>query len=107
MLNLGIKNLKCIHPRLLKNFTAIARIYVGMKILTFITKALAVGVNNNRERDVMFLELVANGDIAIRRCIKIPRHCMSTREMPIRHGAQIECHIKSSTIIISGSAYFR
>ena len=106
MLNLGIKNLKRIHTRLLKNFTPIARIYVGMKILTFITKALAVGVNNNREWDVMFLELVANGDIAIRRCVQIPCHRMGTREMTIGHSAQIKRHIKPGTVVISGTTYF-
>src|SRR6202048_3068607 len=95
------------HARKLDDLAAIFRIGMAVKVGALIDVALALGVDQNAERVVVLLELIADREIAIGRSVDVPRHRMGTGPMAVGPRADRHRHVEPGAHIESRTAHPR
>src|SRR5580704_15319041 len=92
VLHLLVKDLPGELARLLQHHAAILGISVIAEIGALVDEALAGGVDQDAERIGVFLELIADGEIAELRRVHFPLHGMTARPVAARCGADVDRH---------------
>ena len=80
---------------------------MAVEVQAFIDVALAFGVDEEPERVVVLLELVADREIAIGRSVDVPRHRMGTGPMAVGPCADRHRHVEPGAHIESRTAHPR
>src|SRR6185437_11752857 len=70
-------------------------------------EALARGVDHDRERIGVLLELIADREIAKFRRIHLPLHGMAARPVAAWAGADVERHADAVAGVVAGAAHLR
>ncbi len=104
--DLCIENLPCKVARLLHDLGAVFRIRVVAKVRAFVDEALTVCVDHDAERVGVFLELIADSEIAELGRVLIPADCMTAGPVTVRCCADVERHADSVTRVEARPADF-
>src|ERR1700687_6195407 len=105
MLHLLIEDLPGKLAWLFQHHTAVFGVGVVAEIRPFIDEAFAVRIDHDRERIGVFLELIADREIAEFRRVHFPLHGMAARPVAARRGANVERHANSVASVETAAAY--
>src|SRR5262245_15976568 len=79
---------------------------MAVEVQAFVDVALALGVDEEAERIVVLLELVADREVAIGRRIDVPGDRMAARPVAVGPCPDVERHTQTSAHVEAGAAAF-
>ncbi len=93
--HLGVEHLPGEHTRQSDDLATVFGVGVAVEIGAFVDVAFALGVDQDTERIIVLLELVADGEVPIGRRVNVPRHRMAAG--PVTVGPRPDAHRKVET----------
>ena len=100
-----VENLPGKLPRLGENDATILRVGIVSEIGAFIYEAFAIGIDHDAERVAVFLEIIANRQIAESRRITLPSDSVAARPITRRLRAGVERHANAVTGVEACTAH--
>ena len=105
--DLGIEDLPSALARLIQHFAAVTGVGVVAEVLALIHKPSASAVDQNAERIRVFLEVVANVQVAEFRGVHVPAHSVAARPVAARSSPDVHCHAYAVAGVEPRAAYLR
>src|SRR5262249_45131272 len=78
---------------------------VAVEVGPLVDEALPASVDDNAERIVVLLESIANGEVAGRRSIHVPLHCVGCRPVTGCGGTDLGRHAVAPTVVEAGATH--
>ncbi len=105
MLHLLVENLPGELAGLLQHHAAVLGIGVVAEVGALVDEALAGGVDQDRERIGVLLELVADREVAELGRVHLPLHRVAARPVAARAGADVHGHADAVAVVEAGAAH--
>src|SRR5262249_671759 len=103
-MRLGVEHLPREHAGLAHDLAAVTRIRVAVEVQALVDIALALGVDEEPERIIMLLALVADGAVTVGRAIDVRGDGMAGGKMAVGRGADRQRHGEARAHVEAGAA---